>query len=300
VSQSFWTGAKAQIAYQVPGSTSLAIFGHGQRLNTLSIDRSYEPVYTIGDRRLTHIPFGPFELSWGVAVNLSDPGIFRLMFTPQGTVSPTTWVISSTPIFTTIHVWYSTGGEANSHLSLLNAFVNTARISVGTGRGGLVELSLEGYALDLTRDSTPLSNYSVSIGTVIYTFVGASLMIGTVGAVIRSMDISINQRADRVYGLGSDRAYGVYLGQLELEATVRMPASTPMMTLMDSLLTNQDVSSIVATFSGYGLLGNTPVQGFTMTLTSPYKITGYRAPLTEIGLNEVELGIRFKDIQLIM
>jgi hypothetical protein len=163
-----------------------------------------------------------------------------------------------------------------------------------------VELSLEGYALDLIRDSIPLSSYSISIGTVIYTFVGASLAIGTAGAVVRSLDVSINQRADRVYGLGSDKAYGVYLGQLELEATVRIPTSTPMMTLMDSLLTNQDVSSIVAVFAGHGLMGNTPAQRFTMVLTSPYKITSYRAPLTEIGLNEAELSIRFRDIQLIM
>jgi hypothetical protein len=300
VSQSFWVGARAQVAYQVPGSTALAIFGHGQRLSNLTIDRNYEPVYTIGDRRLTHIPFGQFEVNWSVAFNLSDPSVFRLLFTPLGTASPTTWAVSSTPILTTIHVWYSPLGDANSHLILQNAFVNTARISVGAGRGGLAEVSLEGYALNLSRDSAPISNYSVSIGTVIYTFAGASLAIGNLSAVVRSLEIAISQRAERVYGLGSDKAYGAYLGQLELSASVRLPASTPIMSLLDSLLANQDVSSIVAVFAGYGLTGNTPAQRFTVILTSPYKITSYRAPLTEIGLNEAEIGIAFRDIQLVM
>ena len=300
MSMAFWTGARAQVAYQVPGSTALSIFGHGQRLNNLSVDRNYEPVYTIGDRRLSHMPFGQFEVAWGVGTSLSDPNVFRLMFIPQGTATPTTWTISSTPIYTTIHVWYSPNAESTSHITLPNAFVNTMRLSVGTGRGGLVELSMDGYALDLVRDATPLSSYSVTVGTVIYTFTGATLMIGNTSAVVTGMDLSINQRADRVYGLGSDKPYGVYLGQLELEATVRMPLSTPVMSMLSTLLNNQDISSIVAVFSGYGLFGNAPVQRITMVLTSPYKITGYKAPLSEIGLNQSEISIRFRDIQLIM
>jgi hypothetical protein len=300
LSVSFWTGARAQVAYQIPGSTALAIFGHGQRLNSLSVDRNYNPIYTIGDRRFSHIPFGQFEVSWGVGTSLSDPSVFRLVFTPQGTATPTTWTISSTPIFTTVHVWYSPSAEANSHITLSNAVVRSMRLSVGTGRGGLVDLSIDGYALDLARDSIPLSSYSVSVSTIVYTFTGATLMIGGVSAVVTSFDLSINQRAERVYGLGSDKAYGVYLGQLELEATLRMPQSTPVMSLLSTLLNNQDISSVVAVFSGYGLFGNTPAQGITMVLTSPYKITDYRAPLTEIGLNEAEVALRFRDIQLIM
>ncbi len=296
----FWTGARAQVAYQIPGSSSLAIFGHGQRLNTFEVNRNYEPVFTIGDRRITHIPFGPFEVSWGVGVNLSDPSVFTLFFTPTGTVTPTTWVVSSTPIYTTIHVWYSTAGDPNSHMVLLNSFADELRISVGTGRGGMIELTLGGNALDLTYDSTPASSYTISIPQNIYTFVGASLVVGGTAVITRSLDISLRQNADLVYGLGSDRARGVYYGRLDLEATVRIPTYSQISSLLGNLMANQDVSSIVATFGGFALNGNNPVQGFTLVLTSPYKITGYRVPLTEIGVNEAEIGIRFKDIQLIM
>ena len=296
----FWTGARAQVAYQIPGSTSLAIFGHGQRLNTFEVNRNYEPVFTIGERRLTHIPFGPFEVSWGVGVSLSDPTVFRLLFTPTGTVTPTTWVVSPTPIYTTIHVWYSIAGDSNSHLMLLNAFVDELRISVGTGRGGMAELTIGGSAVDLSYDSTPASNYAITIPQNIYTFVGATLMIGGTAVIVRGLDLVVRQNADMVYGLGSDRARGAYYGRLDLEATVRIPAHGQVTSLLGNLMANQDVSSIVATFGGFGLTGNTPVQGFTLALTSPYKITGYRTPLTEIGINEAEIGIRFRDIQLVM
>lgn len=296
----FWVGGRGQVAYVDPISSSLVTFGHGQRLNTFTVNRNYQAVYTIGDRKLTHIPYGRFEVTWRVEANLSDPSVFHLLFTSTGTTSPTTWTITDVPVFTTIHIWHSQTAEANSHIKLVNAVADTMSLEMDATGNGLVSVSLEGGALNIERDSIPASSYTVGLSTVIYTFVGATLMIdGSPSMPVRRLSIDINQSGERVYAIGSDKAVGAFYGELNLEATLQMPASSSAMAVLDKVLANQDYSSLVITLGGFPVTGTAVAQTITIALTSPYKITSYSAPLTEIGLNNFEARIRFRDLQII-
>lgn len=293
-------GSRALLVYTIGSQTET--FGHGQRLRDLTVTRNYAPIYTIGTREMTAVPYGQFRVSWGVDVAFSNISILCLVFNCSQQSGQQGTVITGTTLYEPVHFdinAYLQSGSTVKKLTLSRAVVMDMTISAESGRAE-VSASLSGIARDIAvADET--SAPSIQLPGRMFNFAGAKLYTeaGTELPATRA-EISIRQGGDAVYRIGDDRFAAVYLGEYEVTASVEIPLSNVSLGYLSRLLANENLAGISLELRSCtdALCGDASPATVRFTTEGRGAITDYRAPVSDIGLNTATIDIRFSRVVL--
>lgn len=255
------------------------------------MSRNYATVYTIGRREATAMPRGRFSVNWEVSASLSDTSVFGLVFGSDGGT-----LLS--PVFFDFAVWLASGAGQSAvgkRLSVSTAVVGEMRLSVSTDRAP-VELSLSGIAREASvSDYAPGGEPAISLPTQVFTFAGARLLSGSTEIPVTSATLTIGQSAEGVWRIGDDRLAAVYLGEYEVTLQASVPTSTLSVDYLRRLLNDECITGV--TLSLVGCPEATCASGTSSSITFSFadlgKIVEFRAPITEIGVNETTFTIRY-------
>lgn len=182
-------------------------FGNGARVSSFSRRNNEEKIYGLGARNAQKLVSKKFEGACEIEFPLSTPWF---LYAVMGTVSSDATSSPETHTFTEANTIPSFSVENNiytdtkSVATLLGCKVNTCIISAAVGELARVRLGVI-YA-DETHDSTTSAQVT-TLATIddVFTFAQGSLELpnGTTIAEVQSIELTINNGAEVLWGLGS-------------------------------------------------------------------------------------------------
>lgn len=227
------TGALGSLRYKIEssfaGGTSDAspkVFGRGQRITSLSRNENLEPVYELGQRTISYGAFKQTEGTMGLEWVLSNPWFF---FPLLGGVNGTTTGVSATGTGTnpTVHGFTSakrlptfqtevavdlgaTGGSDNVTRTFKGCVLNQVTMTAAVGE--LVKCRADAIFAKEATVATSFADQPVELlaagGTTYlsnepYSFVHAGVSDGSSIAEVQSIELTINNNAQLLWGLGN-------------------------------------------------------------------------------------------------
>lgn len=295
-------GGRSVLAYNPARDNNVAnarVFGHGQTLSTLTVNRNYTFTYTIGSRRITAMPYGKFSVSWGTDFKLSGPEALCMVFDcSEDNLQAGTYAVRDCPRPIDLYAWLKGCPTANANLVVQEAVVGRIEITADVDRGP-VEVSYDGFARDISLGTAPSPPSTLPLPRTIYTFAGAKLYGEGVEIPATNATISINQRAEALYTIGNDRYALPYHSELEVTARLTLPSSTYTLYRLQKLLEDKGIEGVRLELSEYNMdTSSLTGRRLVIELVSPNRISSFSSPLTDIGINNITIELRFSDIKL--
>ena len=221
-------------------------FGIGQRLGTMTFNRDYTRVYTVGSRLLqAHIPLRRYaSISAGFRLGEKIDWLNGVLWYDSSTGK---YVSSDNlPKTLAVAVWYgapSSTGEVPVALYKLRGVVVTG-LSMNINSGDIVSVTLNGTATGIESDTWSESNMpSVQYPSYTYTFAGATVTGGVFdGAYLDNIRLTINPQLNPAYVLGSDTAELYYPRNfiVSMNASMYMTNTVP----VQKLYGNEDIGTV--------------------------------------------------------
>ena len=238
-----------ETSFRAGASTRNIAFGRGVRVSSISANHNAELIYELGVREAQAWAFKQFEGSLSLEWIFSSPWIFKAVMgsvATTGTSPPYTHTYTKTKLPPSFEVEVGTQLSGASFARLFRGcFVNTLTLTASVNE--LLRASLEAYyAIEASR---------TAYGTALYdtmepaTFVSATLELpnGTVLGEVQSFELTINNNALRVFGLGS--AYANSAVWQNFDATGRISITMKDASFLDMLRGSVSNGKFVVTTS---------------------------------------------------
>ncbi len=260
-------------AYGTVGSTIDRVLGNGATVG-VSLNNNTERLYALGDRNAKKLVTKKLEVSWNADFALSNAYFMRYVL---GTISSST---GSGPYIRTygenntlpsMSIENAFNLDTDSFHTVLGAKVNSMTINCNAGE--MAKCRLEGFAQQLVKTSTLGTTSSGDIEDPMI-FSGASVKLGSSTSLdVQSMEITIGNNLEMLYGLGSRfatkavakaREYSFKINEAYEDDTLQLDNFLGSDT--ESVTNPANLATMVATFTNG--LASTFTRELVMTLAS--------------------------------
>lgn len=189
--------------YGTAATTISTVFGNGATVG-VSLSNNTERLYGLGARNASKLVTKKFDVSWNTDFALGNAYFLEAVMGTKGAESGTgafgrTYSENNTCPSLTIKNAFNL--DTDSLHSILGAKVNSMTINCNVGE--VAKVRLEGFAQKMTKTST-LGTTSSGDSEDPLIFSGASIKLGsTTGLDIQSMEITVGNNTEMLFGLGS-------------------------------------------------------------------------------------------------
>ena len=244
------------IAYGTVGATITTPFGNGATVG-VSLNNNTERLYALGDRNAKKLVTKRLDCSWNADFALGNAYFLK-------------WVLGTIASSSGIGPYIRTYGEAQTlpSMSIQNAFnldtdsfhtilgakVNSMTLNCNAGE--IARVKVEGFGQQMVKTSTLGTTTSGDIEDPLI-FSGASVRLGsTTGLDVQSLEITIGNNLEMVYGLGSRFATKAVAKAVEYSFTINEAYEDDTLVLdnfmgsnTNSVASPANLATLVATFT---------------------------------------------------
>jgi len=190
-------------AYGTAASTITTVFGNGATVG-VSLNNNTERLYALGSRNAQKLVTKKLDVSWNADFALGNAYFLRAVMGTKGSESgggPYDRTYSENNTVPSMTIRNAFNLDTDSQHTVLGAKANS--MTVNCNAGEIARVRVEGFAQKLVKTST-LGTTSSGDSEDPLIFSGASVRLGsTTGLDVQSLEISVGNNIEMVYGLGS-------------------------------------------------------------------------------------------------
>src|SRR3990167_2910472 len=204
------TGATSELRYGWETSyaseqgTKDKVFGHGTKIVTLTRNNNLESVFNVGQRNAQALAEKQFGGSLSVEFILANPWWLRAVLgaAPSTTgAGPYTHTYSESNTIVSMSIENEITSDTASVTAFLGCKVNTCVITAAVGE--LVKVRLDMIYANEAEDTSVAADVEESFALFSFAFATLEFPNGSTINDIQTVEITINNNAEMVYGLGS-------------------------------------------------------------------------------------------------